>query len=122
MTALQFFLAVRPAGQLGPCLFARWIWLPLLFGLSLGSSAFAIVPQVKDDGKFFSAEAIEKANRGIGEIERQFHSDLVIETFATVPADKVEQVKGMDARPGTSSITPGPSSGLKVSNSTASSC
>jgi uncharacterized protein len=80
------------------CHLTRWIWLPLVLGLSLGSSAFAIVPQVKDDGKFFSAEAVEKANRVIGEIEHQFHRDLVIETFATVPADKVDQVKGMDAK------------------------
>ena len=77
---------------------ARWVWLPIVLGLSMGSSAFAIVPQVKDDGKFFSAEAVEKANRVIGEIEHQFHRDLVIETFATVPTDKVEQVKGMDAK------------------------
>ena len=83
---------------LTPSHLARWVWLPLVLGLSLGSSAFAIVPQVKDDGKFFSAEAVEKANRVIGEIEHQFHRDLVIETFATVPADKVDQVKGMDAK------------------------
>ncbi len=44
------------------------------------------------------AEAVEKANRVIGEIEHQFHRDLAIETFATVPADKVDQVKGMDAK------------------------
>jgi hypothetical protein len=110
MTALQVLgrggrlAAWRSAGchsirhQSRRCHSIRWIWLPLVLGLSLGSSAFAIVPQVKDDGKFFSAEAVEKANRVIGEIEHQFHRDLVIETFATVPADKADQVKGMDAK------------------------
>ena len=100
MTALQVLgRGWRPAAlHSAACHLTRWVWLPLVLGLSLGSSAFAIVPQVKDDGHFFSASAVEKANHVIGEIEHQFHRDLVIETFATVPADKVEQVKGMDAK------------------------
>jgi TLP18.3/Psb32/MOLO-1 phosphatase superfamily protein len=78
--------------------FARWLWLPMIFGLWMGSSARAVTPQVKDEAAFFSATAVEKANREIAEIERRFHRDFVIETFRTVPADKVEQVKAMDHR------------------------
>jgi uncharacterized membrane protein YgcG len=77
---------------------ARWLWLPLIFGLWMGPSAHAVAPEVKDGAGFFSATAIEKANREIGEIDRRFHRDLMIETFPSVPADKVEQVKQMDAK------------------------
>lgn len=75
----------------------RWLWLPAFCGLMTASSAYAVAPQVKDGGGFFSASAIEKANQKITDIERRFHRDLEIETVQTVPKDKVDQVKTMDA-------------------------
>ena len=44
---------------------ARWLWLPLVFSLWMSSSAHALAPQVKDGGGFFTAAAVEKANREI---------------------------------------------------------
>jgi hypothetical protein len=78
---------------------ARWICLPAIIGLWIGSPAHAVTPRVKDAAGFFSAAAVEKANRQIADIEQRFHRDLLIETFATVPADKVAEVKNMD-KPG----------------------
>src|SRR5580704_4362607 len=75
---------------------ARWLWLPAALSLWIGSSAFAITPEVKDNASLFSTSAVEKANRQIAEIQRRFHRDLVIETFPTVPKDKVDQVSKMD--------------------------
>jgi uncharacterized protein len=64
----------------------------LLVGwLGLVSQANALEPRVKDNAGFFSKEAIEKANKKITEIKRDFSKDLMIETFAEA-ADK-EKVK-----------------------------
>jgi uncharacterized membrane protein YgcG len=63
-------------------------------------SAMAVAPQIKDDGKFFTDEAREKADKEIREIHREFGKDFLIETFATVPADlaKDADLKDKDAR------------------------
>ena len=50
----------------------RWLLVPaLLIGwLGLSAGAFtAVAPVIKDDGKFFSAEAVEKANSLIGKAQ-----------------------------------------------------
>jgi S1-C subfamily serine protease len=52
---------------------------------------------VKDEGKFFSAEAVQKANAEIAELHHRFGRDLLVETYATVPAADVEKVKAMKA-------------------------
>jgi uncharacterized protein len=70
----------------------------MIFCLWMGSSARALTPEVKDTAGFFSAAAVEKANREIAEIERKFKRDLLIETFPSVPADKAEQFKALDKR------------------------
>ena len=57
----------------------------------------AVPPIIKDDGKFFSAEAVKKANEEIRDITRKFGRDLLVETFATVPADQAERVKTINA-------------------------
>jgi hypothetical protein len=52
---------------------------------------------VRDEAKFFSPEAVEKANAEIAELYKKNERDLLIETYPTVPADKAEKVKGMSA-------------------------
>ena len=54
-----------------------------------------VAPEIKDEGKFFSADAVKKANDIVREISRQSGRDLLVETFPTVPADQVEKVKAM---------------------------
>src|SRR5262249_48668481 len=69
----------------------RWILSALaLAGLVAvaGVAVAALVSEVKDDGGFFTAEAIKKANREIKAIKEQLKHDLVIETFKEVQADK----------------------------------
>jgi S1-C subfamily serine protease len=48
---------------------------------------------VKDGGKFFSDDAVKKANEGIKEIEKKYDHDLLVETFATVPGGEAEAAK-----------------------------
>ena len=58
----------------------------------------AVAPEIRDEGKFFSPEAVKKANEQIREIYRKYGKDLLIETFASVPADQLEKVKAMDSK------------------------
>jgi hypothetical protein len=75
----------------------------LLFGssvvLALGFAgwASAVAPEIKDTGKFFSEAAIKKANQEIREIAKKFDRDLLIETFATIPGNQAERVKGLSS-------------------------
>src|SRR5262249_6214353 len=64
--------------------------------LALGRGVGAVAPEVKDDAKLFTDEAIKKANDQIREIAQKYDRDLLVETFASVPADEVENVKKMD--------------------------
>ena len=69
-------------------------------GILLGMLAFcgrsaAVAPEIKDEGKFFSADAVKKANKQIREIARKYDRDLLIETFAAVPGDQTERLKAM---------------------------
>jgi hypothetical protein len=67
----------------------------VMIALSLTARALAVAPEVRDAGKFFSADAIKKANKEIREIAKNYDRDLLIETFATIPGDQAERVKGM---------------------------
>jgi hypothetical protein len=69
----------------------------LTFGWALAGRAAAVAPEVKDDGKFFSADAVKKANEQVRELFRKYDRDLLFETFATVPADQAEKVKEMSS-------------------------
>jgi hypothetical protein len=97
-------VALRPCGAAGSqsqektmipsrrCLVlsvALAVWLT--FVVRLG----AVAPEIKDDGKFFSAEAIKKANEQIREICRKFDKDLLIETYPTPPAGDLDKVKNL---------------------------
>jgi uncharacterized membrane protein YgcG len=64
--------------------------------LTTVAPALAVVPEVQDGAGFFKPEAIAKANDELAEIGRRFKKDLLIETYAAVPADKVAAVKAMD--------------------------
>ncbi|MGH7226830.1 MAG: TPM domain-containing protein, partial [Gemmataceae bacterium] len=68
----------------------RWLLIPTLLmgwlGLTVVASA-AVAPIIKDDGKFFSAEAVNKANDKIKKIAQDHNKDLLIETFPEIPAD-----------------------------------
>jgi uncharacterized membrane protein YgcG len=68
---------------------ARWILAPVLVAawLLLPATAHAIVPQVRDNGKFFDADTIAKANAVIKRIEEKYKKDVVVETFAEIPPD-----------------------------------
>jgi hypothetical protein len=77
----------------------RGVILPLvLAGLTLTGRAAAVAPDVNDVGKFFSAEAVKKANEQLREIYSKYDLDLLIETWATVPPADIEKVKGMSDR------------------------
>ena len=70
-----------------PALMLGWL---IAGGTALG---MLVVPQVQDRAGFFSSAAIDKANKLMAEIEKDFKKDLMIETYLTPPADKVEQFK-----------------------------
>jgi hypothetical protein len=48
---------------------------------------------VIDEGKFFSAKAIEEANKEIGKITRDYGKDLLIDTVSGVPAEQEVKYK-----------------------------
>jgi hypothetical protein len=75
-----------------------WRWL-LLTGVLVGwlglagPAAAVFPPPIKDEAKFFSAEAVEKANKKIREIYSTYKKDVVIETYAAIPADLEKKFK-----------------------------
>src|SRR5271166_4165761 len=67
--------------------------------LGLTGRAAAVAPEIKDEAKYFSADAIKKANEIIREIAAKQGQDLLIETFATAPGDEaeIEKIRKMSA-------------------------
>jgi uncharacterized membrane protein YgcG len=82
-------------GARGPRL-GRWIAAPLCLALALASQAFAVVPEVQDGAGLFKPESIAKVNDALADIGKKHNKDLLIETYATVPAEKRDAVKAMD--------------------------
>ncbi len=77
----------------------RWVGLLLTLGAFTWTAAAAVVaPEIKDEGKFFSAEAVKKANQQIREIYRKYQRDVLVETYPTPPADQIDKVKEMDTK------------------------
>ena len=78
----------------------RWASLVLLAagGLTLTAAAAAVAPEIHDQGKFFSAEAIKKANEEIRLIALKYDRDVLIETYPTPPADHIDKVKAMNGK------------------------
>jgi hypothetical protein len=50
---------------------------------------------VADGGKYFSPEAVRKANEEVRDLFRKFGRDLLVETYPGVPDDQAEKVKEM---------------------------
>jgi hypothetical protein len=63
----------------------------------LAGTAVAVAPEIRDQGKFFSPEAIKKADDQIREIYRKHNLDLLIEAYNTMPGVDAEKFKAMDA-------------------------
>lgn len=59
--------------------------LAALVACCLAETAGAAAPEVKDEAKFFSAEAVTKANTALKDIKEQTARDLLIETFPEIP-------------------------------------
>jgi uncharacterized membrane protein YgcG len=94
-TAQSEWVKAVARGAIGPR-FGRWVGIALCLALATAMSASAAVPEVQDGAGFFKPEAIAKANDALAEIGKKHNKDLLIETYATVPADKVAAVKAMD--------------------------
>jgi hypothetical protein len=71
------------------------IGVTLLAGLFLAGRSAAVAPEIKDEAKFFSPEAIKDANKQIRDIARKYEKDLFIETVAAVPSAEIDKVKAM---------------------------
>lgn len=64
------------------------VFLSLLsLGLS-ASSSFAVVSEVRDGAGLFSSSTLQEANQAIERIQKDFHKDLLVETFPRVPEDR----------------------------------
>jgi hypothetical protein len=67
----------------------------------LGRPATALAvypPPIKDDGKFFSKEAIEKANKKIRELYQKYKKDIIIETINTLTEEQEKKLKTESAK------------------------
>jgi hypothetical protein len=69
-----------------PALLLGWLGL-------VGTVAAVFPPAIKDDGKMFTSEGLEKANKKIKEIYQNYKKDVVIETFAAIPSDLEKKFK-----------------------------
>jgi uncharacterized membrane protein YgcG len=66
----------------------------LACGLLGVSTALAVFPPpIKDDGKFFTKEGLDRANKKIRDIYEKYKKDVVVETMTSLTA---EQAKKMD--------------------------
>jgi uncharacterized membrane protein YgcG len=62
---------------------------------AIPAPVWAVAPEIKDSAKFFSPDAVAKANKDIHDIARKYQRDLLVETFITVPGDQAARVKGL---------------------------
>src|SRR5437762_7598634 len=68
----------------------RWIMLPMLVvvtALVAPRRALALDPQVRDDGGFFSPQAVQQADDVIRPIKSAQGKDLMIETYPSIPPE-----------------------------------
>jgi uncharacterized membrane protein YgcG len=66
--------------------FAAWL-------LTAGSAHAVFPPAIKDDGKFFKSETLEKANKKIREIYEKYKKDVVIETIPSLTDEQEKKLK-----------------------------
>src|SRR5262249_46836919 len=87
----------------------------LLIGwLAALAPAAALEPGVRDEAGYFKPQTVQKANEEIKDLQRELHKDLLIETFKTVPADKVKAVRGMGRAAAEASSAPGAEEGARA--------
>jgi hypothetical protein len=67
-------------------------------GVLLGGAASVRAGAIVDDAGLFSPKALEKANAEIAKIEKESHHNLTIETLATVPNGRADEVAKMSSR------------------------
>jgi uncharacterized membrane protein YgcG len=75
-------------------------WTPVLLAAVLaawlvpaGPARAIFPPAIKDDGKFFKPETLEKGNKKIREIYEKYKKDVVIETIPSLTADQEAKMK-----------------------------
>src|SRR5262245_38930457 len=74
----------------------RWLSVAFLFGwLGLAHPA-AATPGVRDEAKFFSSDTVAKADKVIGEMHRQYRTELVVDTVPKIPDDLQAKFKEQD--------------------------
>jgi hypothetical protein len=64
------------------------VWL-----LWAGSARAVFPPPIKDEGKFFKPETLDKANKKIHDIYQKYTKDVVIETLASLTAEQEKKLK-----------------------------
>ena len=79
------------------CQHAMTFWCAVLWLVAGGGAARAVTPVIKDEAKFFSPDAVKKADKEIRDLYRQHGFDLLVETFPVVPGDQTEHVKAMSS-------------------------
>ncbi len=77
------------------CYFFSTVAFALVISLLLVPSVAAVAPEIKDEAKFFSAEAVKQANKQIRDLARKYGKDLLVETLPAVPTDQAAKVKAM---------------------------
>jgi hypothetical protein len=75
-------------------------WTPVLMTAILaawlvpaGPARAVFPPPIKDDGKFFKVETLDKANKKIREIYENYRKDVVVETIASLSDEQEKQIK-----------------------------
>jgi uncharacterized membrane protein YgcG len=69
-----------------PALLLAWL-------LPAGPARAVFPPPIKDDGKFFKPETLEKANKKIREIYEKYRKDVIVETLPSLTADQEKKMK-----------------------------
>lgn len=69
-----------------------WLLAPLALLLLTASGANAAANGIRDDAKFFSPDAVSKAEQVIHQIDQKHQRDVLIETLPSVPADQKQQL------------------------------
>jgi uncharacterized membrane protein YgcG len=61
--------------------------------LVAGPARAVFPPPIKDDGKFFTKEGLEKANKKIRDIYQKYKKDVVVETIAELTDEQKKKLK-----------------------------
>jgi uncharacterized membrane protein YgcG len=70
------------------CVVAVLGWL-----VPAGPARAVFPPPIKDDGKFFSKETLDKANKKIRDIYQKYRKDVVIETIEQLTEEQKKKLK-----------------------------